>query len=126
LTQAKTLDEILKEKKIGIDLVIYLDTSDTVIIQRLTGRLVCSVCSANFHVKNMPPKVKGICDNCGGSLYQRPDDKEETVKKRIEVYKNEVASLIKYYGDTGKLHKLPADGDPDIVLQQIIELSKAG
>ena len=57
LTQAKTLDEILNTKKIGIDLVVYLDTSDAVIIQRLTGRLVCSVCGVNFHVKNMPPKV---------------------------------------------------------------------
>ncbi|MFA5275993.1 MAG: adenylate kinase [Candidatus Omnitrophota bacterium] len=123
LTQARTLDEILKEKKIGIDLVVYLDTSDAVIIQRLTGRLVCSACGANFHVTNMPPKVKGVCDNCKGSLYQRPDDKEETVKKRIEVYKNEVASLIKYYGDTAKLHSLSADGDPDIVLNQIIELA---
>jgi len=125
LSQAKTLDDVLKAKKLGIDLVVYLDTSDSVIIQRLTGRLVCSKCGANFHVTNMSPKVKGICDNCGGSLYQRADDKEETVRKRIEVYKNEVASLIKYYTETGKLHKLPADGDPDIVLNQIIELSKA-
>ncbi|MGA2775094.1 MAG: adenylate kinase [Candidatus Omnitrophota bacterium] len=126
LTQAKTLDEILREKKIGIDLVVYLDTSDAVIIQRLTGRLVCSTCGANFHISNMPPKVKGLCDNCQGSLYQRPDDKEETVRKRIEVYKNEVVSLIKYYRDTGKLHSLSADGDPDIVLNQIIELAKQG
>jgi len=124
LTQAKTLDEILNDKKIGIDLVIYLDTSDAVIIQRLTGRLVCSVCGANFHVKNMPPKVKGVCDKCKGSLYQRTDDKEETVRKRIEVYKNEVASLIKYYKSGGKLHSLPADGDADIVLNQIVELAR--
>jgi adenylate kinase len=124
LTQAKTLDDILNSKKIGIDLVIYLDTSDAVIIQRLTGRLVCSVCGANFHVKNMPPKVKGACDKCNGSLYQRTDDKEETVRKRIEVYKNEVASLIKYYTSGGKLHSLPADGDPDIVLNQIVELAR--
>ena len=124
LTQAKTLDDILNSKKIGIDLVIYLDTSDAVIIQRLTGRLVCSVCGANFHIKNMPPKVKGSCDKCKGSLYQRTDDKEETVRKRIEVYKNEVASLIGYYEAGGKLHSLPADGDPDIVLNQIVELAR--
>ena len=124
LTQAKTLDDILNSKKIGIDLVIYLDTSDAVIIQRLTGRLVCSVCGANFHVKNMPPKVKGTCDKCKGSLYQRTDDREETVRKRIEVYKNEVASLIKYYEAGGKLYSLPADGDPDIVLNQIVELAR--
>ena len=72
----------------------------------------------------MPPKVKGECDKCKGSLYQRTDDKEETVRKRIEVYKNEVASLIGYYEAGGKLHSLPADGDPDIVLNQIVELAR--
>jgi len=124
LTQAKTLDEILNDKKIGIDLVVYLDTSDEVIIQRLTGRLVCSACGANYHKTNMPPKKEGICDACGAKLYQRTDDNEETVKKRIEVYKNEVASLIKYYQDKGKLHKLSADGSAGLVLERIVELAK--
>ncbi|MCX5709605.1 MAG: adenylate kinase [Candidatus Omnitrophica bacterium] len=124
LTQAKTLDEILKDKKIGIDLVVYLDTSDKVIIQRLTGRLVCSACGANYHKTNMPPKEEGVCDACGAKLYQRTDDNEETVKKRIEVYKNEVASLIKYYQDKGKLHKLSADGSAGLVLERIVELAK--
>jgi adenylate kinase len=124
LTQARTLDEILKDKGMGIDLVVYLDTSDKVIIQRLTGRLVCSSCGANFHKTNMPPEKEGICDSCGGRLYQRTDDTEETVRKRIEVYKNEVASLIKYYEDTGKLHTLSADGDAGIVLDKIVGLAK--
>jgi adenylate kinase len=124
LTQAKTLDEILKDKSMGIDLVVYLDTSDKVIIQRLTGRLVCSACGANFHKTNMPPKKEGVCDLCGAKLYQRTDDTEETVRKRIEVYKNEVASLIKYYQDKGKLHKLSADGDAGIVLDKIVKLAE--
>jgi len=124
LTQAKTLDEILKAKDAGIDLVVYLDTSDKVIIQRLTGRLVCSACGANFHKTNMPPKEEGVCDSCKAKLYQRTDDTEETVRKRIEVYKNEVASLIKYYEDKGKLHKLSADGDARIVLEKIVELAE--
>ena len=93
--QAKTLEDIFKQKNIDIDMVVYLDSSDNVIIQRLAGRLVCSVCGANFHSINMPPKVKGICDKCGGTLFQRTDDKEETIKKRLEVYKNEVFSLFK-------------------------------
>lgn len=123
LAQAGTLDEILSRKKLAVDLVVYLNTSDEVIIKRLTGRLVCSKCGANFHVANMPPKVKGVCDSCQGSLYQRSDDNEITVRKRLEVYKNEVASLIKYYTQAKKLHSLNADLDPAVVLEQIIALS---
>jgi adenylate kinase len=122
--QAKTLDEILKQKNLDIDMVMYLDTSNAVIIQRLGGRLVCSSCGANFHRKNMPPKKDGICDNCGGKLYQRTDDKEETVKKRIEVYKKEVSSLITYYEGKGLLRRLPADEDADIVLVKMLDLAR--
>ena len=124
LSQAKTLDiNILSHKNISIDLVVYLNTSDEVIIKRLTGRLVCSKCGANFHVTNMPPKLKGVCDSCQGSLYQRSDDNEGTVRKRLEVYKNEVASLIEYYNLAKKLHSLNADLDMNLVLDQIIALS---
>jgi len=119
LSQAKTLDDILARKKLSVDLVVYLDTSDEVIIKRLTGRLVCSKCGANFHAVNMPPKKAGLCDNCQGSLYQRSDDNEVTVRKRLEVYKNEVASLIKYYNQQNKLHSLNADLDAFEVLEQI-------
>jgi adenylate kinase len=121
LSQAKALDELLSGRDTGIDIVVYLDTSDEVIIQRLTGRLVCSNCGANFHIRNMPPKVKGACDLCGGKLYQRTDDTEETVKKRIQVYKNEVSSLIGYYKEKKKLYSLCADEDKDAVLSKIIE-----
>ena len=123
LPQASTLDEILNRKKLAVDLVVYLNTSDEVIIKRLTGRLVCSKCGANFHKVNMPPKVAGICDSCQGSLYQRSDDNEITVRKRLEVYKNEVASLIEYYNRVKKLHTLNADLDAGVVLEQIVELS---
>ncbi len=123
LSQAKTLDEILSHKNISVDLVVYLNTSDAVIIPRLTGRLVCSKCGANFHALNMPPKLKGVCDSCAGALYQRSDDNEGTVRKRLEVYKNEVASLIEYYNLAKKLHSLNADLDAEIVLDQIIALS---
>ena len=123
LAQAKTLDEILARKNMVVDLVVYLNASDEVIIKRLTGRLVCSKCGANFHVTNMPPKLKGVCDNCQGSLYQRSDDNEITVRKRLEVYKQEVASLIEYYNQGKKLRSLNADLDAQVVLGQIIALS---
>jgi len=124
LAQAVTLDQILAKKKLNVDLVIYLDTSDQVIIKRLSGRLVCSKCGANFHLTNMPPKTKGLCDLCGQALYQRSDDVEETIRKRLEVYKQEAASLIEYYKKSNKLHRLIADLDPQVVLEQIIGLSK--
>jgi adenylate kinase len=125
MIQAETLENILNQIKSGIDLVIYLDTSDTVIIRRLTGRLVCSKCGFNFHAVNMPPKVSGVCDECGGKLFQRTDDTEETVRKRIGVYKKEAASLIKYYEAKRKLSRVSADEEAGVVLEKILELIKA-
>jgi len=122
INQAETLDRMLKDNNVRIDTVVYLDTSDPVIIQRLGGRLVCSNCGTNFHTRNMPPKKEGICDYCAGKLYQRNDDKEETVRKRIEVYKKEVASLIKYYRQQNKLHTISSDEDAGVVLNKIIAL----
>jgi len=122
--QARALDEILKQKNMNIDIVVYLHASEPVILQRLTGRLVCSACQANFHIRNMPPQSEGKCDNCGGKLYQRIDDKEETVRKRIEVYRKEVMALVQYYKLTQKLHCLSADEDAEIVLNKMLQLAK--
>jgi len=124
LNQARTLDEILKTNGLGIDKVIYLDSSVSVIIQRLSGRLVCSACGFNFHITNMPPKVTGICDNCGGKLFQRSDDKEETIRKRLEVYEKETAALIDFYKLQDKLYRLSADEDALVVLEKIVALIK--
>lgn len=124
ISQAKTLDKILKERDSALNFVVYLEATQKVIVQRLSGRLVCSSCNVNFHIVNMPPKVKMICDNCGGALYQRSDDKEETILKRLKVYENEVSELIKYYQDSGKLYRLCADGDSEVLLNEIIALAK--
>lgn len=125
ISQAKALDEILKQKNIKIDLVVYLDTSESVIIQRLTGRLVCKFCGANFHIRNMPPKIDRLCDKCGGELYQRTDDKEETIKTRLEVYKKEVSSLIQYYEAGHQLRRISADEEADPVLNKIVQLAQS-
>lgn len=121
LIQAKDLDNALSQKKMAVDLVFYLDTSESVIIQRLTGRLVCKNCGANFHIKNMPPKIDGICDNCGGRLIQRSDDKVETIKARLKVYKKDASSLIKHYEAGHKLYHINADGALDTVLNKILQ-----
>jgi adenylate kinase len=124
LNQAKSLDEILKSMMMPIDLAIDLDSSEPVIIQRLSGRLVCRRCGANFHRTNMPPKKEGVCDNCGGQLYQRADDKAETIKNRLQVYRQEAAVLMKYYEQNDKLKRLSADEDAQVVLDKIIDLVK--
>ncbi len=124
IKQAEDLDRLLKERSIGIDFALYFDASEPVIIQRLSGRLVCKKCGANFHIKNMPPKVNMVCDNCGGALYQRNDDKEETVRRRLLVYRQESAPLVGYYEAQHKLHRLDADAPPEALLDKIIKLTK--
>jgi len=120
--QAKILEDKL-DKSDGI-YVVYLQTSEPVVIQRLSGRRVCTKCGANFHLKNMPPKKEGICDICGGALYQRPDDHEETIKRRLDVYLKETASVVDYYDKKEMLYRISADDDPDIVVDKIIALAK--
>ena len=95
--QAESLDQGLKKLEMPLDLVLYFKTGLTVIIRRLSGRRVCAQCGKNFHLTNFKPKVDGLCDVCGGKLIQRPDDKEGTIEKRLEVYERETSPLIEYY-----------------------------
>lgn len=80
-----------------IDLVIYFDTSEETIIKRLTGRRTCRKCSGIYHIETMKPEKDGVCDHCGGDIYQRTDDKIDTIKQRIKVYYKETGELIDYY-----------------------------
>ncbi len=120
--QAQALDKMLDEKNMDIDFVFYLDSSEAVIIQRLSGRLVCSLCGENFHIKNMPPKVVMTCDNCGSRLYQRSDDKAETIKRRMEIYRQDSAPVIDYYRHKKKLFQVDSDEDAELVLDKITRL----
>ncbi len=120
--QAEALDKTLGELKCPIDLTIYFKTSVDTIISRLSGRRVCKNCGANYHIKNIPPKVPGKCDLCGEELYQRDDDKEETVRKRIAVYDNTVPEIISYYEDKDKLQTVSGDLDVDDVHTYLSEL----
>ncbi len=123
INQAEALDIMLREREVRIDSVFYLDTSEKIVIQRLSGRRVCSKCGANFHLTNMPPKVDMICDHCANKLYQRSDDKEETIKKRLEVYNKESAPLIQYYELKQKLERIAADEGAGVVLNKIIQIA---
>lgn len=124
ISQAESLDRVLKAKSMDIGLVVDLQSSEAVIIQRLSGRLVCRKCARVFHKINMPPKQQGVCDSCQGELYQRSDDKEETIRKRLAVYQQETAELIRYYQAQGKLKGLSADEEAGIVLDKILLLLK--
>jgi len=126
VSQAENLDEFLRKRTLDIDFVFYLETSEKVIVQRLSGRLVCKKCGLNFHATNMPPKRKHICDACGGTLYQRSDDKIDTVKARLVVYGNEVSGLIKHYEADDRLWRISADEDADIVLNKLIDIVSRG
>jgi adenylate kinase len=107
--QGEELDKALKSMNSSIDMVVYFDTSTKTAIERLTGRRVCKSCGYNYHIKNIPPKKEGVCDKCGGELFQRPDDKEETVLNRLKVYEAQTAPLISYYTGSGNLHKVSGD-----------------
>jgi len=127
LKQAKALDEALGRQAKAIDKVVYIKVSEAELLRRLGGRWVCRVCQTPYHSENSPPRVWGICDRCGGELYQRPDDTTETVKKRLEVYFAETAPLIDYYTRQGKLLQVDGEGSIDEVGKRVVAaLSKEG
>ena len=121
LKQAEALDKALAEQGKAIDKVVYIKVSEEELLRRLSGRWICRQCQAPYHVVNSPPKVWGKCDQCGGELYQRPDDTVETVKKRLEVYFAETAPLIDYYTQAGKLLEVNGEGSVDDIERRIIE-----
>lgn len=98
-------------EQIDIDIAINIDVADEELISRLTQRRSCPDCNAVYHLTNKPPVKDGVCDKCGGKLYQRDDDKEETVKNRLEVYRKNTFPLIEYYEKRGKLVTIPGVGD---------------
>lgn len=120
--QAEKLDEFMQAHGGKIDHVINLEVEDDLLIFRLTGRRVCKQCGASFHVVNIPPKVEGICDRCGGELVQRADDTEETVKNRIAVYKEQTMPLIDYYAKANNITTLDGGAPLDQCFAEIVEV----
>ena len=119
--QAKDLDAILKRINKPLDYVLYLKATLPVIIQRLTGRRVCRNCGAVFHATNRPTKKTNICDECGGPLYQRADDNEETIRTRMDVYMNSTQPIIEYYEGQDKLLPLNADNESEYLAVMLNE-----
>lgn len=106
LEQARLLEASLARQRALVNLAFLLEAPEELLIQRLTGRRTCRRCGANYHVTNIPPKRPGICDLCGSELQQRPDDREETIRKRLEVYRRETEPLIRYYERQGVLVRI--------------------
>ena len=120
--QAQDLDKILTKIGQPIKYALYMEASLPVILQRLTGRRVCRKCGAIVHIKNRPSKVAGVCDVCGGELYQRPDDTEETIKNRMQIYTEKTAPIVDYYAKQGKLETLSGDEETEDLLKIVAKI----
>jgi len=120
LEQAKALDQALSERGQQIDRAVYIKVDTEELKARLGGRWVCRGCQAPYHEVNSPPKVAGVCDKCGGELYQRADDNAETIANRLKVYFAETAPLIEYYASAGKLLEVDGTGSVAEISQRII------
>lgn len=111
LEQAEALDKALAQEGRSVDKVVYIKVSREKLMKRLSGRWLCRRCQTPYHITSSPPRVRGKCDRCGGELYQRPDDREESIKKRLKVYLAETAPLTDYYGRSGKLLEINGEGE---------------
>ena len=122
VAQAEALDKILDEMGRKIEYVLALIVPDEELVTRLTGRRTCKNCGMMYHIKFKPPKVEGKCDACGGELYQRPDDNEETVRNRLKVYHEQTAPLIEYYRKKGVLFEVDGNKSIEEITQQLINI----
>ncbi|GAB6064402.1 adenylate kinase [Deferrisoma palaeochoriense] len=120
--QADALKGVLGKLGQAIDHVVSIEVPDEDLVERLTGRRTCRKCGAMYHVKFSPPAKEGVCDKCGGELYQRDDDREETIRSRLKVYHEQTAPLVEYYEKAGLLRRIPGQGSVDEIYQRILEV----
>ena len=119
VAQAEALDALLGRRGQDLDRVVFFDVSREELLRRLTGRRICRRCGTAFHLVSAPPKTEGRCDQCGGELYQREDDAESTVARRLDVYQTQTAPLLDYYGKRGLLVRVAGEGPVDHVAAAI-------
>ncbi|NIQ96621.1 MAG: adenylate kinase [Desulfuromonadales bacterium] len=124
VAQADALQESLKEFGRGIDAVISLEVDMEALVGRLTGRRTCKECGAGYHVEFDPPQKDGLCDKCGGELFQRQDDQEETIRERLGVYQDQTAPLVEYYAQEGVLYRVDGMAPIDDVQSEIAGIVK--
>jgi adenylate kinase len=118
--QAETLKKMLLSLDTRLDVVLELVVDDDEVVRRLSGRRTCRRCGRIWHESFDPPSVAGICDDCGGELFQRDDDREETIRHRLEVYQEQTAPLVSFYADEGTLLGLDATGPVDEITDRAL------
>ena len=114
--------EAMEKAGIKIDAVVAIEISEEEILRRMSGRRVCEACGASYNMQAIPPKVEGICDNCGGKLIQRKDDTPETVRERLKVYHKETAPLADFYAERGLLKRVSVVGDKETTNAAILQV----
>ncbi len=125
VVQAQSLEEILKKMGIGLDCVLSVQVPDKLIVERLSGRRTCKGCGALYHLVFDPPKVAGICNRCGGELFQRDDDREETIMNRLKVYDDQTAPLVSYYRERGLLREIDGVGGVEDIGKRVVRALEA-
>ncbi|XOK62891.1 adenylate kinase [Paenibacillus elgii] len=122
VSQALELERVLVEGRRRIDLALHLDVDSGKLLGRLTGRRICRYCGETYHVMYRPPQEEGSCDKCGGPLYQRPDDTEETVATRLEINVKQQKPLLKFYKMRGQLRSVDGEAGMDKVFEDICDI----
>ncbi|WP_079504249.1 adenylate kinase [Mesobacillus jeotgali] len=122
VAQAEALDTMLADLGKKIDYVINIDVDQSILMERLTGRRICKNCGATYHLVFNPPAKEGVCDRCGGELYQRADDNSETVQNRLDVNIQQTKPLLNFYEDKGYLRNINGQQDINVVFADIEEL----
>lgn len=120
LNQAESLDRELNRSG-SLDRVLYINVNEEELVERLSGRFICANCQSPFHVKYSAPTRNGVCDFCGGSLYQRSDDKPEVVRTRLGVYFEETAPLVEYYRKSNILREINGEGDIEVIGESLLK-----
>jgi adenylate kinase len=123
--QAAALESALGAQGKNVDRAILLDVSEEELLRRLSGRWICSNCQTPYHEASQPPKVAGICDRCGGKLYQRADDTRETAERRLKVYSEQTMPLIDYYRQQNRLTTVTGEGPVEAVGVALAEAAGA-
>ena len=125
IAQAEALDRLLKELGQKLDAVVYFDVGEPELVRRLTGRRLCRQCQTAFHLVSAPPRRPGICDRCGGELYQREDDGEATVRHRLQVYERQTSPLREHYRNRNLLATIQGEGPIDTIRADIRRAAEA-
>jgi adenylate kinase len=119
VSQADALEAMLKKLGIAVEKAIFVALPFGELVERLSGRRVCEKCGTTYHIKNMPSRVEGVCDRCGGKLVQRADDRKEVIEDRIKVYETSTQPLKDYYQKKGRLVEVDGLGETEAVFERI-------